>query len=141
MLADRGKTFRCLQGGALGLIGLLGFAASSGFAKGPSLAMLDRLEPGLWDVRGRDEGANFQMCIDSGRRLIQLRHRQETCNRFVVEDTPGQVTVHYTCPANGYGHTVVRFENPRLAQLETQGIEDGLPFNFLAEARRLGGCR
>ncbi|MCX7284196.1 MAG: hypothetical protein NTX28_09160 [Novosphingobium sp.] len=102
--------------------------------------MLDRLEPGLWEVRARDNAETVQICIDNGRKLIQIRHQREQCRRLVVEDLPGMVTVHYTCPANGYGHTTLRFENPRLAQLETQGIDKGLPFNFVAEARRIGAC-
>ncbi|MBF9150435.1 DUF3617 domain-containing protein [Novosphingobium jiangmenense] len=127
---------------AIGLSALAGgaFLATSGVAQGPALAMLDRLEPGLWEVRARDEADTVQVCVDNGRKLIQVRHRGEACRRFVIEDAPTMVTVQYTCPAGGYGHTRVRFENPRLAQLETQGIDKGLPFNFIAEARRLGPC-
>jgi len=127
--------------GALVLCTYTGFAAASGGAQGPALAMLDRLEPGLWQVLplGASSG-NAQFCIDSGRRLIQIRHPRENCKRFVIEDSPAAVTVQYTCPAGGYGHTKLRFENPRLAQLETQGIDDGLPFNFAAEVRRIGPC-
>ncbi|MDP3551836.1 MAG: hypothetical protein Q8R81_15760 [Novosphingobium sp.] len=118
-----------------------GFVASSGVAQGPALAMLDRLEAGQWEVRARDDGSTFKICVDNGRKLIQIRHQREACRRFVVDDTAEMVTVHYTCPTNGYGHTSVRFENPRLARLETQGIDNGLPFNFVAEARRTGPCR
>lgn len=103
--------------------------------------MLDRFEPGLWVVTPRDEaGQPAQVCIDSGRKLIQVRHAHETCRRFVIEDRPGSVTVQYTCPASGYGLTHIRFKNSRLALIETQGIDNGLPFNFSAEGRRLGGC-
>jgi len=120
---------------------VLGFAATSGEAQGPSLAMLDRFEAGLWEVTPRDgAGPAAQVCLDSGRKLIQVRHARETCRRFVIEDKPGSVTVQYTCPASGYGLTHVRFENPRLALIETQGIDNGLPFNFSAEARRIGAC-
>lgn len=118
-----------------------GFAAASGMAQGPVMAMLDRLEPGLWEVRARDEAETLRICIDNGRELIQIRHQGETCRRFVVDDTPGLVTVHYTCPVNGYGHTSIRLENARLIRLDTQGIRTGLPFNFTAEARRIGPCR
>lgn len=139
------KTFRLHRhlghGAVLVATAACGFAATSSGAQGPSLAMLDRLESGLWEVRARDEADTVQICIDNGRKLIQIRHQRETCRRFVVDDTPGLVTVHYTCPANGYGHTRVRFENARLAHLETQGIDNGLPFNFVAEARRIGACR
>lgn len=118
----------------------LGFAATSGVAQGPALAMLNRFEPGLWEIQPRDGGGAAQVCIVNGRGLIQIRHPREACRPFVIEDHPGTVTVQYTCPGNGYGHTRIRFENPRLAQVETQGIDSGLPFNFVAEARRLGNC-
>lgn len=104
--------------------------------------MLDRFEPGLWEVSPPRDAAGqaAQVCIDSGRKLIQVRHARETCRRFVIEDKPSSVTVQYTCPASGYGLTHVRFENPRLAVIETQGIDNGLPFNFSAQGRRIGAC-
>lgn len=123
-----------------GLCAGVGFLAASGSAQGPGLAMLEQLEPGLWEVQPRDDTPRVRICVDSGRKLIQIRHAQEVCRRFVIEDRPEVVTVQYTCPANGYGHTRIRFENARLAQIETQGIERGLPFNFAAEARRIGAC-
>lgn len=132
---------RCARATIAVLCAYAGFASASGNAQGPGLAMLDRLKPGLWEILPR--GATrptAQVCMDNGRKLIQIRHPRENCRRFVIEDTPGAVTVQYTCPANGYGHTKVRFENPQLAQVETQGIDNGLPFNFSAEARRVGSC-
>jgi hypothetical protein len=110
-------------------------------AERPSLAMLDHLQPGQWEVRDRDlAGGRSRLCIENGRRLIQIRHMRETCRSFTVQDTAESVTVHYTCPGNGYGQTSVRFESAQLVQLETQGIAQGLPFNMRAEARRVGAC-
>lgn len=133
-----GSAARALMaGGCL----LAGFIATSGEAQGPALAMLDRFEAGLWEVAPRrGDGQTAQLCIDSGRKLIQVRHARESCRRFVIEDAPGAVTVQYTCPTSGYGRTYIRFENSRLAQIETQGIDNGLPFNFSAQARRIGAC-
>jgi len=117
------------------------FAGSTLEAQRPSLAMLDQLQPGQWEVRDRDlAGGRSRICIESGRRLIQIRHMREVCRSFTVEDTADVVTVHYTCPGNGYGQTSVRFESAQLVQLETQGIAQGLPFNFRAEVRRVGAC-
>lgn len=116
--------------------------AVCGSAQEPVLAMLDRLEPGLWAIVPQGSTtAKVRICIDNGRKLIQIRHSGQACRQFVIEDSPSTATVQYTCPANGYGHTRLRFENTRLAQVETQGIESGLPFNFSAEARRVGPCR
>ncbi len=144
-MQDRAMLNRYHRNVARGIViaasAISGFVASSGVAQGPALAMLDRFESGLWEVRARDVAESVQICVDNGRKLIQIRHQREACRRFVVDDTSQLVTVHYTCPANGYGHTSVRFENPKLARLETQGIDNGLPFNFVAEARRIGPCR
>ena len=107
----------------------------------PALTMLDQLDRGKWEVRLRDGSRTvYPLCLDSGRRLIQLRHPQSLCDRVVVDDQANAVTVQYTCRGQGYGRTSIRRENNRLVQIETQGIAEGLPFDFLAEARRTGDC-
>ncbi|WP_292943150.1 hypothetical protein [Novosphingobium sp.] len=124
-----------------GMVMALLFLAPALTAQRPSLAMLDQLQPGQWEVRDRDlAGGRSRLCIESGRRLIQIRHMREVCRSFTVQDTADTVTVHYTCPGNGYGQTSVRYESAQLVQLETQGIAHGLPFNFRAEVRRIGTC-
>ncbi|MBD3728698.1 MAG: hypothetical protein IE933_03235 [Sphingomonadales bacterium] len=110
-------------------------------AQAPGLAMLDSLQKGEWELRFRDTGATKRVCMEDGRELIQIRHEEAGCSRFVVEDGASQVTVQYTCKGNGYGRTSIRRETPRLVQIESQGIVEGLPFQFTAEARRIGTCR
>ena len=105
-----------------------------------SLAMLDTLQKGGWEVRYRDGSASRKICLRSGREFIQLRHTEPGCNRFVVEDAAGEVTVQYTCRGNGYGRTSIRKETPSLVQIDSQGIADGKPFQFSAEARRTSAC-
>lgn len=125
---------------ALVATGAIAFAIPA-VAQRPSLAMLARVEPGRWELRTRDAGGSVErICIQDGHRLIQLRHAQNACERYVVDDQPNDVTVQYTCRGKGYGRTHVRLENPRLVQIDTQGIADGLPFNFVAEGRRIGDC-
>jgi hypothetical protein len=88
----------------------------------------------------REDGARTTMCIPNGRRLIQLRHPNEACDRLVIEDAPNQVAVQYTCRGRGYGLTRIRRETNQLVQIESQGIAEGLPFDFTVEARRVGSC-
>lgn len=103
--------------------------------------MLDRLEAGRWEIRAREAGAAPQrMCLSSGHRLIQLRHPDASCEQFVVQDTASDVVVQYTCRGRGYGRTHIRRETGRLAQIDSRGIANGLPFEFSAEARRVGTC-
>src|SRR3546814_9711050 len=77
---------------ALGLAG----AATAVPAQAPSLAMLDRLEKGSWQLRERGKDAVVQtICVGDARRMIQVYHPGATCSRYVIEDTPSSVTVHY----------------------------------------------
>ena len=110
-------------------------------AQGPSLAMLTGLDDGQWEVRYRDGTAPRKLCVRSGLELIQLQHADSGCSRFVVEDGANAVTVQYTCRGNGYGRTSVRRESNSLVQIDSQGIAGGLPFQFSAEARKVGACR
>lgn len=107
----------------------------------PALTMLDQIEPGRWEIRLRDASRRtYPICVDNGRKLIQLRHEALNCDRLVIDDRADQVTVQYTCRGRGYGRTSIRRETGRLVQIETQGIAEGLPFEFAAEARRVGNC-
>lgn len=118
----------------------LGGGAVAAAGQRPALAMLSQLETGRWELRMREGAGVERICLRDGRRLIQLRHPQEQCERFVVADEPNDVTVQYTCRGRGYGRTHVHRESARVVQIETQGIAEGLPFNFVAEGRRVGEC-
>ena len=109
-------------------------------AQAPDLAMLGTLDKGAWTARMRPNGPTVRLCVRTGLEFIQLRHRQLNCDRFVVDDEPGEVTVQYTCRGHGYGRTSVRREGSRLVQLRSQGTEDGQPFSVDAEARYTGAC-
>ena len=109
-------------------------------AQAPELAVLGTLDKGAWSVRVRPNGPTTRMCVRTGQEFIQLRHRQLNCDRFVVDDEPGEVTVQYTCRGHGYGRTSIRREGNRLVQLRSQGTEDGQPFSIDAEGRYVGAC-
>lgn len=119
------------------------FAAVAGeraTAQRTVLQMLDRLEDGRWELRTRENGGVQRICVGDRRRLVQLRHPDLSCERLIVEDTPNSVTVQYTCRGRGYGRTHIRRETGQLIQVESQGVADGLPFDFAAEGRRTGDC-
>lgn len=133
------RNFRLIGLGGVFAAALVGLAWPV-LAQGNGLAMLGALAKGEWTIKFRDGSADRKICVRSGQELIQLRHREAGCNQFVVEDGAAKVTVQYTCPGNGYARTSIRRETPALVQLESQGIHGGLPFQFLAEARRTGSC-
>lgn len=122
------------------LVAALTFAAAPVEAQAPELAMLDTLAKGAWNLRIRDDGTERRICVRDGREFIQLRHRQNGCSRFVVQDGASEVVVQYTCRGNGYGRTSIRREGSGLVQIQTQGIDGGTPFSFSAEARHNGSC-
>jgi hypothetical protein len=110
-------------------------------AEAPSLALLQRLEPGLWQLRDREaQSPPRNICIGDARVLLQLRHERLDCAHFVVEETAQSVIVTYRCGASGNGRTVLRRETGRLVQIETQGTADRGPFSASYEARRTGTC-
>lgn len=123
----------------LGCIGL-GAIASPLVAQVAELAMLDTLQPGMWELRQRTDGTRRTMCVRNGRDFIQLQHRQAGCTRFVVQDDAQEVTVQYTCRGDGYGRTTIRKEGSGLVQLRSQGSQGGSPFAIEGEARRTGTC-
>jgi hypothetical protein len=112
-------------------------ASGSAGAEGQQMSGLAVLDRGQWELRPRT-GPTERICVRDGLQLIQLRHPRQACERFVVADEPHDVTVQYTCRGRGYGRTHIRPETRRLAQIDTQGIVDGLPFNFEVEARWVG---
>jgi hypothetical protein len=121
-----------------GILGVGGALA----AQGSALAMLAKLQRGQWTVTSNDGAPARSICLGDPLQLVKLRHAGIAgCSRFVVEDEPGKVTVQYTCRGNGYGRTSIRRETDSLVQIESQGIADGRPFQFRAEARRTGSCR
>jgi len=127
-------------GQKLAVAALLGCAALPVLGQSNGLSMLNGLAKGEWTVKFRDGSADQKICVESGEELIQLRHTETACSRFVVEDAANRVTVQYTCSGNGYGRTNIRRETGSLVQIESQGIASGLPFQLAAEARRTGSC-
>lgn len=121
----------------------LALAAAPTPAQGPGkLTALARLEPGLWQIRDLADrsAAPKSLCVADPDILTQVEHRSAPCSRLVLSNDERSATVHYTCPAHGFGRTSVRVESSRLAKIDTQGIIDNAPFAYRAEARRVGAC-
>lgn len=108
---------------------------------GQGLSSLKQLQKGAWELRYRDGTPSQRICLKTGLEFIELKHRGTRCDGYSVENAGGRVTVQYQCHASGYGRTSVRIETPALVQVTGQGIVDGLPYQFSAEARRVGDCR
>jgi hypothetical protein len=118
-----------------------GLACVPAPAQGPELAMLNKVQPGLWKLqeRGSGDSAN-KLCVRDPRKLLQLRHKDVQCSRFVVSDSPDEVTVTYRCPSGGSGRTTIKYEGRGLIQIDSQGIAQNSPFAFAMEGRYAGAC-
>jgi hypothetical protein len=80
------------------------------------------------------------ICLGDPLLLAQPQHGPQPCTREVLSTELHSVTVAYTCPGMGRGQTQLRIETPRLVQIDSQGLHNGAPFSFRAEARRTGPC-
>lgn len=120
--------------------GALAFLAGPAVPQGP-LPALDGLEDGRWELRGTGDTLIAAVCLGDRAQLVQPQHRGLTCTRSVVGADARSVTIRYSCPGAGSGQTLVRVETPRLAQIDSQGLDHGAPFALRAEARRIGACR
>lgn len=102
--------------------------------------MLARLESGQWELRGPGNGRLASICLGNPILLTQPQHGATNCTRDVVVADADSMTVNYSCPGVGRGRTTIRFETPRLVQIDSQGLDRGMPFALRAEARRVGAC-
>jgi len=117
----------------------LGLAAIPAPAQAPELAMLGKLQPGLWNLKelGTSDPAD-KVCVRDARKLLQLRHLEIQCSRYVVSDEPDEVTVTYRCPGGGSGRTTIKYESRGLIHIDSQGIAQNSPFAFAVEGRFTG---
>lgn len=110
-------------------------------AQAPTIAALQVIQPGQWALRSRTDPAQSRaLCLGDPALLLQLRHGNAACARFVVANDPRGATVQYRCPGSGSGRTTIKVETPRLIQIESQGIMNNEPFVIEYEGRRVGEC-
>lgn len=96
---------------------------------------------GLWEISGTPGAkAPARMCVADTGVLAQYEHRGQICTRLVINDTPTATVIHYTCAGGGFGRSKLTLVTPRSLRIETQGISDNLPFNYVIQARRVGEC-
>jgi len=114
--------------------------AQHGSTQAQTDPMLTRLEAGQWELRNAAGNLIQSICLGSPMLLAQPRHGAVACSRDVIAADENSVTVNYSCPGVGRGRTRIRFETPRLVQIDSQGLDRGTPFAMRAEARRTGLC-
>ena len=96
---------------------------------------------GLWEVSRSATGTNPERrCVPQAAALAQWEHRRAQCTRVVITGGATEAVIHYSCTGRGFGQSRLKVITPRTLRIETQGISEGFPFNYVLHARRIGDC-
>lgn len=124
------------------LLGRLGAptAAVALIAATPLPTLTDTM-PGLWEISGVPGAkAPVRQCVPEVAALARFEHRGRSCTARLLKSSGSTTSVEYSCGAAGFGHSEIEVITPRSLRISTQGISDGLPFNYVLQARRLDEC-
>ena len=128
---------RFVSGLILAAAGLVGAAVIAA----PRPAALADVAPGLWEISGYPGAKSpARECFGNVALLAQYEHRKHSCSSSVVSDHAPSSVIQYNCIGGGFGRSTVTMITPRSLRIETQGIADNLPFNYVLQARRVGDC-
>jgi len=102
--------------------------------------VLTRIERGQWTLQAPNGNHIAAICLGDPARLVQPHHGAAQCTQSILSSDDRSTTFSYTCPGIGNGRTMIRYETPRLLQIDSQGLDRGRPFAVRIEARRTGAC-
>jgi hypothetical protein len=104
-------------------------------------AALAQTQPGLWEISGAPgAGAPIRQCVADVALLARFEHRSKPCRARILKDGGSFISVEYSCGGAGFGNSEIDVLTPRSLRISTQGISDGLPFNYVLQARRIDDC-
>jgi len=96
---------------------------------------------GEWELAGVPGAkAPVRECVADLKTLAQFEHRTQHCTATTLSDHGNSTIIQYTCRGADFGRTQIDVLTPRSLRISTQGISDGLPFNYVLQARRIGDC-
>jgi hypothetical protein len=132
---------RLVRRGALWGAGVAAVAAPAlALTLSGKMEALAKLERGRWQLRDSEGGTVRSICLGDPTALLTIEHEGSVCASELISSDANGGTLQYTCPGHGFGHSNVRVETARLARIDTQGVFDGRPFAYRAEARKVGAC-
>jgi len=121
----------------LAILAVTGTLALAGMQRPAALA---QASAGLWEISGLPGGKPLRQCITELSALSQFEHRGRTCGQHILRDGKTSVSIEYSCGPADFGRSDVDVLTPRSLRIQTQGIAQGMPFNYLLQARRIGDC-
>ena len=101
-------------------------------------ALFERLHALRKDLPGAT--APVRQCVTDVASLARFEHRSKACTAKMLKDAGSNSAIEYSCGRAGFGHSEIQVITPRSLRINTQGISDGLPFNYVLQARRVGDC-
>ena len=118
-----------------------GIAAAFGLTAAVQPSALATVQPGLWEISGAPGAhAPVRQCVGDVATLARFEHRSRNCAARVLKDGESSTEIDYSCAGGGFGHSHIDVLTPRSLRISTQGISDGLPFNYVLQARRIDDC-
>jgi len=122
------------------LVLALGLGAGLALTAAQQPPTLAQTQPGLWEISGAPGSKAQRQCVADIAALARFEHRAKACSAKVIKNSGSSVQVEYSCGGAGFGHSQIDVLTPRSLRISTQGISDGLPFNYLLQAHRVGDC-
>jgi hypothetical protein len=102
---------------------------------------LGMTSPGEWELTGvPGSKVPVRQCVTDLATLAQFEHRAQHCTAKTLSDQGNSTVIQYSCAGADFGRTQIDVLTPRSLRISTQGISDGLPFNYVLQARRVGDC-
>jgi len=117
-----------------------GIAAALMLTAAQQPSPLAQAKGGNWELTGVPGAKSVHECVGDVLAFARYEHRGKSCSSKLISQSASKVVVEYQCGGAGFGHTELELITPRNLRVSTQGISDGLPFNYVLQARRIGDC-
>lgn len=118
-----------------------GAAAALALIAASHPSALSQTQAGVWEISGAPGTRSpIRQCVGEVAALARFEHRSNICTAKVLKDAPSSTIISYSCGAAGFGQSEIDVITPRSLRISTQGISDGLPFNYVLQARRVDDC-
>jgi hypothetical protein len=118
-----------------------GAAAALALIAAAQPSALSQAQAGIWEISGAPGTRSpIRQCVADVASMARFEHRSRSCTARVLKDSGASVLIDYTCGGAGFGHSQIDVLTPRSLRISTQGISDGLPFNYVLQARRIDDC-
>ena len=123
------------------LVAAIGISAALTLAATRPPSALVQAQPGIWEISGAPGvKVPLRQCVADIASLARFEHRSKICTAKILKDDGTSTSFEYSCGGAGFGNSQIDVITPRSLRISTQGISDGLPFNYVLQARRVDDC-